>query len=79
MELQTVDVGGVQKEVDLGHVGEIEWIDPALLNTLLEKDYIPVVAPIAIDRRKPEYQCGYCCWGYRHCPQSVQTRQHDGC
>jgi acetylglutamate kinase len=50
MELQKVDVGGVQKEVDLGHVGEIEWIDPALLNTLLEKDYIPVVAPIAIDR-----------------------------
>jgi acetylglutamate kinase len=50
MELQTVDVGGVQKEVDLGHVGEIEWIDPALLNTLLEKNYIPVIAPIAIDR-----------------------------
>jgi acetylglutamate kinase len=50
MELQRVDVGGIQKEVDLGHVGEIEWIDPALLNTLLEKNYIPVVAPIAIDR-----------------------------
>jgi acetylglutamate kinase len=50
MDLQRVDVGGVQKEVDLGHVGEIEWIDPALLNTLLEKNYIPVVAPIAIDR-----------------------------
>jgi acetylglutamate kinase len=43
-------VGGVQKEVDLGHVGEIEWIDPAILNTLLEKNYIPVVSPIAIDR-----------------------------
>jgi acetylglutamate kinase len=50
MELQKVDVGGVQKEVDLGHVGEIEWIDPAILNTLLEKNYIPVVSPIAIDR-----------------------------
>jgi len=31
MDLQKVDVGGVQKEVDLGHVGEIEWIDPAIL------------------------------------------------
>ena len=31
-------------------MGEIEWIDPALLNTLLDKVYIPVVAPIAIDR-----------------------------
>jgi acetylglutamate kinase len=50
MDLQKVDVGGVQKEVDLGHVGEIEWIDPAILNTLLDKDYIPVISPIAIDR-----------------------------
>ncbi len=50
MDIQRVEVGGVQKDVDLGHVGEIEWIDPALLNTLLDKSYIPVVAPIAIDR-----------------------------
>jgi acetylglutamate kinase len=50
MDLQRVDVGGVQQEVDLGHVGEIECIDPAILNTLLDKNYIPVVAPIAIDR-----------------------------
>jgi acetylglutamate kinase len=50
MDIQRVEVGGVQKDVDLGHVGEIEWIDPALLNTLLDKRYIPVVAPIAIDR-----------------------------
>jgi acetylglutamate kinase len=50
MEMQKVDVGGVQKEVDLGHVGEIEEIDPALLNTLLDTNYIPVIAPIAIDR-----------------------------
>ena len=50
MELQKVDVGGVQKEVDLGHVGEIEWIDPTILNTLLDKNYIPVISPIAIDR-----------------------------
>jgi len=50
MELQKVEIGGVQKDVDLGHVGEIEWIDPALLNTLLDTKYIPVIAPIAIDR-----------------------------
>ncbi len=49
MDLQRVDVGGIQKEVDLGHVGEIEWIDPAILNILLEKNYIPVISPIAID------------------------------
>ena len=50
MDLQKIEVGGVQKEVDLGHVGEIEQIDPSILNTLLDKSYIPVVAPIAIDR-----------------------------
>lgn len=50
MDLQKVEVGGVQKEVDLGHVGEIEWIDPSILNTLLDTSYIPVVSPIAIDR-----------------------------
>jgi acetylglutamate kinase len=50
MDLQKIDVGGVEKEVDLGHVGEIECIDPAILNTLLDTRYIPVVAPIAIDR-----------------------------
>jgi acetylglutamate kinase len=50
MDLQKVRVEGVEQEVDLGHVGEIEWIDPALLTTLLERDYIPVISPIAIDR-----------------------------
>jgi len=50
MDVQKIDVGGIQKEVDLGHVGEIEEIDPALLNTLLDNQYIPVIAPIAIDR-----------------------------
>ncbi|PKL69796.1 MAG: acetylglutamate kinase [Methanomicrobiales archaeon HGW-Methanomicrobiales-1] len=50
MDLQKIEVEGVQKEVDLGHVGEIEWIDPSILNTLLDTGYIPVIAPIAIDR-----------------------------
>ena len=50
MELQKVNVKGVEKEVDLGHVGEIERIDPAILKTLLDQNYIPVIAPIAIDR-----------------------------
>jgi acetylglutamate kinase len=50
MDPQKVRVGGVEQEVDLGHVGDIEWVDPAILNTLLDNRYIPVVAPIAIDR-----------------------------
>ncbi|MCX6700746.1 MAG: acetylglutamate kinase [Methanomicrobiales archaeon] len=50
MGLQKVTVAGKEQEVDLGHVGEIEVVDPALLNTLLDNKYIPVLAPIAIDR-----------------------------
>ena len=50
MDPQKVRIGGVEQEVDLGHVWDIEWVDPAILNTLLENRYIPVIAPIAIDR-----------------------------
>ncbi|MCQ8893545.1 MAG: acetylglutamate kinase [Methanolinea sp.] len=45
-----VRVEGEEHEVDLGHVGEIEEINPAVLHTLLDSGYIPVIAPIAIDR-----------------------------
>jgi acetylglutamate kinase len=50
MEPQRVHVAGKEQEVDLGHVGEIEEINPAVLNTLLNAGYIPVISPIAIDR-----------------------------
>lgn len=50
MDPQVVNIGGREEAVDLGHVGEIEEIDPAVLNTLLNQGYIPVIAPIAIDR-----------------------------
>jgi acetylglutamate kinase len=50
MDPQRVEIEGVSHEVDLGHVGEIECIDPSLLNTLLDTRYIPVISPIAIDR-----------------------------
>jgi acetylglutamate kinase len=33
-------------ELDLGFVGEIEKIDPQLIYSALEKDYIPVIAPV---------------------------------
>lgn len=50
MEPQRVQVNNHEEEVDLGHVGEIEEIRPDILNTLLENGYIPVIAPLAIDR-----------------------------
>jgi len=50
MERQKIRVDNREEEVDLGHVGEIEEIRPDLLYTLLENQFIPVIAPLAIDR-----------------------------
>ena len=50
MDPQRVKEGNRVKKVDLGYVGEIETVDPAVLHTLLDNGYIPVIAPIAIDR-----------------------------
>jgi len=50
MDRQKVRVENREEEVDLGHVGEIEEIRPALLHTLLDNQFIPVISPLAIDR-----------------------------
>ncbi len=50
MDRQLVRVNNQEQEVDLGHVGDIEEIHPEILNTLLDNGYIPVIAPLAIDR-----------------------------
>jgi len=38
---------GKPRMFDFGQVGEIESIDPTLLNHLIEKDYVPVIAPLS--------------------------------
>ena len=42
-------VEGVELEVDLGWVGEIESINAEILNITAAEDYIPVISPIAVD------------------------------
>jgi len=34
--------------IDLGHVGEVTTIDPSIVNTLDEGNFIPVIAPIGV-------------------------------
>jgi len=34
--------------IDLGHVGEVDSIDPAIVNILTDGDFIPVIAPIGV-------------------------------
>lgn len=46
--MRQVDIKGREKLIDLGLVGEIEDIDTRLITTLLDKAYIPVVAPVGV-------------------------------
>ncbi|HKJ75805.1 MAG TPA: acetylglutamate kinase [Gammaproteobacteria bacterium] len=34
--------------IDIGHVGEVDRIDPAVLDTMIGGDFIPVIAPIGV-------------------------------
>lgn len=38
-----------QKSPELGRVGEVREVRPALIERLLENGYVPVVAPVAVD------------------------------
>ncbi len=44
-----VDDAGVSREIDFGHVGDIEAVDPRVLITLLDARFMPVVASLAGD------------------------------
>jgi acetylglutamate kinase len=41
--------------IDIGHVGEVTQIDPALMSLLDGADFIPVIAPIGVDEEGTSY------------------------
>ena len=41
--------------IDIGHVGEVESIDPRVVAVLDEQDFIPVIAPIGVDEKGQTY------------------------
>lgn len=43
-------VGGEEVELDLGYVGESEFVNPDILRILVDNNFIPVVSPIAADK-----------------------------
>ena len=56
MKLQKDDPTLNQPEIiDIGHVGEVESIDPSIVAVLDEQDFIPVIAPIGVDREGQTY------------------------
>ncbi len=42
-------VGESEIEIDLGYVGETEYVNPQILEILIQNGYIPVISPVAID------------------------------
>jgi len=47
--VKVVDDAGVSREVDYGHVGDVDRVDPRVLTTLLDARFVPVVASLAGD------------------------------
>jgi acetylglutamate kinase len=41
--------------IDIGHVGEVASIDTAIINTLIQDDFIPVIAPIGVGNDGQSY------------------------
>lgn len=46
---------GEIRQVDIGLVGEIETIDPALVTLLIDNDFVPVISPVAADMNGDTY------------------------
>lgn len=47
--VRVVDDAGVSRDVDYGHVGDVDRVDPRVLTTLLDARFIPVVSSLAGD------------------------------
>ena len=45
------EASGKKEKVDFGHVGDIDRVDARLLKTLLDADYVPVIASLGADEQ----------------------------
>lgn len=50
MSVTTEGAGGALVEVDLGRVGAVSSVNPKLINDLCHSGFVPVIAPIAVDK-----------------------------
>ena len=48
---QKIIIDGNEEDVDIGWVGETEIINPGILRMMIENNYIPVVSPVAVDKK----------------------------
>lgn len=45
----------VSELIDLGHVGKVKSIDTSVIDMLIQSDFIPVIAPIGVDKEGQSY------------------------
>lgn len=55
LRVQDHDPSEEAPAVDLGHVGQVEGVNPAIVHTLDHSDFIPVIAPIGFDHEGKAY------------------------
>ena len=48
LKIQSDEFQNTSEIIDLGHVGEVSGINPAVLDTFMDSDIIPVIAPIGV-------------------------------
>ena len=54
-KMATVYEGEAEKQVDIGYVGEVEEIQTGIIEDLLDRGYVPVVAPIGVGENGESY------------------------
>ena len=54
-KLATVYEGDEKKKVDIGYVGAVQKVNVALIEDLLDQDYVPVIAPIGVGANGESY------------------------
>lgn len=54
-KMATVYEGNEPTQVDIGYVGEVEQVNTALLEDLLDQGYVPVIAPIGVGKGGESY------------------------
>ena len=54
-KMATVYEGEAEKQVDIGYVGEVEKIQTGIVEDLLDRGYVPVVAPIGVGENGESY------------------------
>ena len=54
-KLATVYEGDEKKKVDIGYVGAVQKVNVALIEDLLDQDYVPIIAPIGVGANGESY------------------------